>query len=57
MAKKDLGIRWGDTPETVRARVGEKKLSNYHSNDLDSLLDKWCDEEYQVSHELCYYFV
>jgi len=24
---------------------------------LDALMNKWCDEEYQVSHELYYYFV
>jgi hypothetical protein len=33
-AKKDIGIRRGDTPEMVRARVGEGKLSNYHPQQL-----------------------
>jgi hypothetical protein len=55
--KVKLGIQRGDTPETVRARVWARRLSNYHPEDLDALLNKWCDEEYQVSHELYYYFV
>jgi hypothetical protein len=55
--KVKLGIQRGDTPKTVRARVGARRLSNYHLEDLDALLNKWCDEEYQVSHELYYYFV
>jgi hypothetical protein len=50
--KVKLGIQQGDTPETVRARVGAIRLFNYHPKDLDALLNKWCDEEYQVSHEL-----
>jgi hypothetical protein len=55
--KKDLGIQRGNTPETVRAKVGKGKLSNYHPDDLDALLDKWCDEEYQIRHELNNSFV
>jgi len=55
--KVKLGIKRGDTPETVRARVGARRLSNYRLEDVDALLNKWCDEEYQVSHELYYYFV
>jgi len=55
--KVKLGIQQGDTPETVRARVGAIRLFNYHPKDVDALLNKWCDEEYQVSHELYYYFV
>jgi hypothetical protein len=57
ITKKDLGIPRGNTPEIVRARVGARKLSNYHPEDLAFLLDRWCDDEYQVSHELYYYFV
>jgi hypothetical protein len=55
--KDKLGIQRGDTPEMVRSRVGARRLSNYHPEDLDALLNKWCDEEYQVSHELYSYFV
>jgi hypothetical protein len=55
--KVKLGIQQGDTPETVRARVGARRLPNYRPEDVDALLNKWCDEEYQVSHELYYYFV
>ncbi|XP_062173515.1 uncharacterized protein LOC133878974 [Alnus glutinosa] len=45
--KVNLGIQRGDTPETVRARVGARRLSNYRPEDVDALLNKWCDEEYQ----------
>jgi hypothetical protein len=55
--KVKLGIQRGDTLETVRTRVGARRLSNYRPEDVDALLNKWCDEEYQVSHELYYYFV
>lgn len=55
--KVKLGIQRGDTPETVRARVGARKLSNYCPKNVNALLNKWCDEEYQVSHELYYYLV
>jgi hypothetical protein len=55
--KVKLGIQRGDTPKTVRARVGVRRLSNYRLEDVDALLNKWCDEEYQVSHELYYYLV
>jgi len=40
IVKKDLGIWQCDTPEMVRAKVGEGKLSNYHPDNLDSLFDK-----------------
>jgi len=55
--KVKLGIQRGDTPKMVRARVGARRLSDYHPEDLDALLNKLCDEEYHVSHVLYYYFV
>jgi hypothetical protein len=55
--KVKLGIQRGNTPEMVRARVRARRLSDYHPEDFDALLNKWCDNEYQVSHELYYYFV
>jgi hypothetical protein len=38
--KVKLGIQRGDAPEMVRARVGARRLSNYHPDDLDALLNK-----------------
>jgi hypothetical protein len=55
--KKQLNIQSDDTPETIRARVGEANLSKYDPQDLEALLDKWCDRANQVGHELYYYFV
>jgi len=44
--KVKLGIQQGNTLEMVRARVGARRLFDYHPEDLDALLNKWCDEEY-----------
>jgi hypothetical protein len=55
--KVKLHIQRGNTPEMVRARVKARRLSDYYPDDLDALLNKWYDEQYQVSHELYYYFV
>jgi hypothetical protein len=49
--KVKLGSQRGDTPKTVWARVGARRLINYRPEDVDALLNKWCDEEYQVSHK------
>ncbi|XP_062173324.1 uncharacterized protein LOC133878802 isoform X2 [Alnus glutinosa] len=45
--KKQLNIQSDDTPEMVRARVGEANLSKYDPEDLEALLDKWCDRANQ----------
>jgi len=37
--KVKQGIQRGDTPEMVRARVGTRRFSNYHPDDLDALLN------------------
>jgi hypothetical protein len=50
--KVGLKIQSGDTPTTVKARVGKLMLSTYNSTDMDILLEKWCSEENQVSHNL-----
>jgi len=46
ITKVKLGIQRGDTPEMVRERIGARRLSNYQPDDMDALLNKWCDEEY-----------
>ncbi|XP_059441611.1 uncharacterized protein LOC132173941 isoform X2 [Corylus avellana] len=45
--KKDLAIQPDDTPDTVRARVGQERLSEYDPFDLEILLDKWCSKKNQ----------
>ena len=45
-------IQPGETPTSVKARVGKHTLSGYNSTDVDILLERWCSEEYQVSHNL-----
>ena len=42
----------GETPALVKATVGEYTLSAYNSMDVDILLERWCNKEYQVSHNL-----
>jgi len=34
----------GDTPKTIRARMGEENLRQYDPLDLAVLLEKWCNE-------------
>jgi hypothetical protein len=50
--KMSLKIQQGETPASVKARVGELMLSTYNNIDVDILLERWCSEEYQVSHNL-----
>jgi hypothetical protein len=45
-------IQLGETPASVKARVGELMLSMYNNTGVDILLERWCSEEYQVSHNL-----
>ncbi|XP_059441984.1 uncharacterized protein LOC132174328 [Corylus avellana] len=43
--KKVCGITEEDTPNTVRARVGEQTLSEYNAEDMEILLERWCTRE------------
>jgi hypothetical protein len=45
--KNKLKIQSGDTPATVRARV-RYILQKYEPEDVDKLLDIWCDVGNQV---------
>ena len=45
--KKKLNIQRGDTPDTVRARVG-MILQRYDPEDVGKLLELWCDVSNQV---------
>jgi hypothetical protein len=44
--KTKLYIQSGETPEAVRARVGEQTLREYNPEDVRELLKKWCDDAY-----------
>jgi len=55
--KAKLHIQLGETLEAVHARVGEQALMGYDPADVRELLDRWCNEGFQVGHELYYYFV
>ena len=46
--KKKLEIQSGDTPDTIRARAG-CILQKYDPEDVDKLLNIWCDVGNQVS--------
>ncbi|XP_059436912.1 uncharacterized protein LOC132170001 [Corylus avellana] len=45
--KDTLKIQPGDTPNIVKARMGQDAVSQYNADDLDVLLDKWCDPKNQ----------
>ena len=46
--KHQLKIGADDNPDTVKARA-EEFLKKYKQDDVDILLDKWCDKKNKVS--------
>jgi hypothetical protein len=47
--KHPLKIGANDTPDTVKARAGEF-LSKYKQDDVQILLDRWCEKKNKVGH-------
>ncbi|XP_059448234.1 uncharacterized protein LOC132179516 [Corylus avellana] len=45
--KQELNIKPGDTPEIVRARVRDQRISKYDRMDIEIMLNKWCDKKNQ----------
>ena len=45
--KHSLNIQHNDTPATVRAKAGDI-LQKYNPEDVNKLLDIWCDVDNQV---------
>ncbi|XP_059434867.1 uncharacterized protein LOC132167849 [Corylus avellana] len=43
--KKCCAITEEDTPDTIRARVGEKTLDEYNAEDVEILLERWCTRQ------------
>jgi hypothetical protein len=50
--KKELHIRKGDTPKSIRARVPDKVLDKYDPADVEHLLRDWCTEQKRVCRSL-----
>jgi hypothetical protein len=49
--KIKLKITDDNSPETVRARMGQNVLSRYDSLDMDAMLNKWCLNKNKVGHD------
>jgi hypothetical protein len=47
--KHPLKIGANDTPDTVKARAGEF-LNKYKQDDVQILLDRWCEKKNKVGH-------
>jgi hypothetical protein len=47
--KHPLKIGANDTPDIVKARAGEF-LSKYKQDDVQILLDRWCEKKNKVGH-------
>jgi hypothetical protein len=50
--KKELHIREGDMPESIRARVSDKVFEKYDKTDVEHLLRDWCTEQKRVRRSL-----
>jgi len=50
--KKALDIRYGDTPESIRAKVPEKVFEKYDKTDVEHLLRDWYTEQKMVCRSL-----
>jgi hypothetical protein len=50
--KTKLGIRDGDTPELIRARVPEKLFEKHDATDVEFLLNDWCSAKKKVGRSL-----
>jgi len=50
--KKELHIREGDTPESIRARVLDKFFDKYDPADVEYLLRNWGTEQKRVCRSL-----
>jgi len=48
--KKKLNVQPGETPEEVQASVGDQAFMEYDPKDMRVLLDRWCDERFQVGY-------
>jgi hypothetical protein len=46
--KKKPKIQPGETPEMVRARVGNAPVMGWDPDDMAVLLARWCDEAWQA---------
>jgi hypothetical protein len=47
---KTLNIQPGEMPEVVQEKVGDEALTEYYPEDVRVLLNRWCEEAFQVDY-------